>query len=848
MWRLIGLFSLLFCFVFGQPLQESISLRVKVVGKIVEEKPKKLPTNSLELEEVFIAKDLSPQLLEPPKDLETPKIKPLKEGKACGEPKDRRYFRTAVDSYLKGDLKKAESLLLDVISLQTSPFIPQAEYLLGVVYFRMGKREEALELFQSSCFAQHPYRDPACEASYALEFKIKGTPVKAESPDLWKKVYLIKVKGKLQEPDCSDTVFKDYCSYVSSFVKGEEHEDYPESTKLRRAIALFFKGDYEGALEILKGLRTKVPRYKEILSYYMGLIYVKKGNLEEAYRYALLLELTEKDLAKDIFLSMASRDPLFSRIAYKHAPKDFILRNLGVMLYNQGRYEEAYREFIRAKEYFLAALSAIKMGDYRKALSALSKLKPSRREHYLWLLETLYWLGKDAQMERVLGEIKEKYPELYREYMGWLLFKRERWEEAYKFFKDPYHKALTMFNAGRYRKVIEILKGKKDLRSRVLKAKAAVSMGNGPLARKFLKGETPQEVYLLGMSYFIEGKYKKAMEYFEKLKEDENFRIKALLKIADSHYNLGNYEKARELYRDILILYPDTRGAHEATLALAQIELQKPSQNLKLLLPEFKRLFPKSPLIPDLEFQLANLLIKEGKIQEAANILKKLTKNPNLRTKALLKLAQIEKIPSEKEKLLKEVIREGSPKEKKLATKLLKELYLKSGEFEKLADFLSKGSYQERLEALRIYISENIKKAIDLFEQLHSQNPQDEELKKLALKLYEKTKGKKYLQIASQSYDPKLRAKALYRLGLLEKKRDKRKALEHFVEVVLSAEGVEPYYSKSILQAAEILVSMKARKDASCLLEKVNPRHLTAKERKRVKILKKKLPKCEVKG
>ncbi|MDQ7082367.1 MAG: tetratricopeptide repeat protein [Aquificota bacterium] len=463
---------------------------------------------------------------------------------------------------------------------------------------------------------------------------------------------------------------------------------------------------------------------------------------------------------------------MISRIAYRVTGTREILEKTGALSYNRGNYAVAYRDFLEAGRPLLAAWSAIRAGDYELAYRALKGSGLSTRDHYLWYLETLYWTGRDQEMEEVLRSVKDRFPDLYREYMGWLLFKRERWEEASRFFTDPYHRALALYNAGRVRhEVLETLKGSEGYKERILKAKAAVSTGRGDLARRFLRGETPEEIYLMGMSHFIEERYSKAIDYFRRIKGSGAVGRRALLRIGDSLYNLGRYEEAKNVYREILKKFPDSREATEATLALAQIELQNPSQDLKTLIYEFEKKFPNSPLIPDLRYQLANLYIKEGKITKAKGILEDLMGVEPLRYKAMLKMAEIEENPARKEDLLKRIIEGGGPEERERASGLLVSLYRERGEFEKLADFLAKGGVEERKRALILYLDHNMEKAVSLFEDLIRENPESEDLKTLALSMYEKTRGKRYLEIAVGSQDPKVRAEALYRLGLVEKKR-----------------------------------------------------------------------------
>ena len=850
MWKPTKLFSVLLgaaVFAFGSTLSESISLEVKIVGKVLEEKPRLLPPERIELRDRTTYYDLSGELLEPPAYVEEVTPEPLKAGSACGEPRDRAYYRAGIRYYLRGDLRRAESRLLDVLSLQNSAFLPQSEYILGLIYARTGRERSALRFFESSCSAPHPYREAACSALYALRFKLEGEPAQVDKPSLWRVVYEIKKENRVSTPDCEGAVFRTYCSYVQDFAEGRVNEEYPESTEIRRAILLLRRGELQQARRLLRKHAGPLSRYRSVALYYLGVIAYREGNREETYRLASLLETSRPDLSRNLHLLLSRENLLYSKIAYRLTGDVKTLRSSGILSYNAGRYKVAYLELTRSGDHLLAAWAAIRDGDYRRAYRSLRLVEERNRDYYLWLLETLYWLGRDREMEGTLEKIEDEYPDLYREYMGWLLFRRGEWLKAHRFFDDPYHRALTLYNAGRYREVLEVLERGDTFKERLLKAKAAISMGDGKLARTFLREESPIEIYLIGMSYFMDGDYRKAIGYFEKILEDKTLRSRAMLRIADSHYNLGNYSRAKDIYRRILILYPDSPEAKDATLTLAQIELQRPSADLKELIGEFMRKFPGSPLIDDLRYQLAGLYLREGNRKAAKEILEDLSRRDSYRAKALIKLAQIEEDPVRKEELLREAIISGGSEEKEKATSLLMNLYLERKEFEKLADFLAQGSYEDRKRALSLYVSENLEKAVALFDSLSRENPSDEDLRRVALELYRKTKGKKYLLFARESTDPKVRAEALYRLGLLTEKKDRRKALEYYVEVVLSAEGVQPHYNRSILRASEILVSLKARKDASCLLDRLDAKYLSDSERKKVKILREKLPKCEVK-
>ncbi len=842
-------FALALCLLsFGDPLKESFNLKVRVVGRIQAEKPKLQPPPRIEVKKVHSFLDLSERLLLPPAELEKQEIKPPEGGGGCGEPTDRLKFRSAVRFYLKGDRRRARSLLYDVLSTQGSLYHAPAHYLLGLMEAEEGREEKALSFFKRSCSTAHFWRKGACGAYYGLYFKLEGEPFKQVDNPLWRSVYRIKSGKGFEEPDCSGAVFKKYCGYVSKFVRGEEGEYYRDSLSLRRAILLLKRGKREEAKEIFIKYEKPGSRWREIALYYLGVIYATEGKKDEAYRKATYLETLGSDLARELYRYISIGDPLYSRIAYGLSrEKDFLL-NSAILSYNAGRFDIAFGDFIRAGEPLYALWSAVRKGDYGLAYRVLKELNPDTEEKARWYLEVLFWNGRYEEMEKVLSRIKERFPAIYREYTGWLHFRKGDWNSAYEYFEDPYFKALSLFNAGRYREVLRILEGKKSLRERTLMARSAISLGDGKSARKYLKGDSPGEIYLRGMSYFIEGRYKRAVREFEKIKGEGELGLRALLRIGDSYYNMNMLDRARSVYREILSLHKNSPVEGDAVLALAQIELQNPTSDLEELSREFMKRFPDSPLVNDLKYQLAEFYIRKGEETKARGILEELLSVRSYRPRALLRLASLEDNPDKKEEMLREVIEIGKGNVKERATGMLMGLFVERREFEKLADFLLKGDYDDKKKALEIYMDHNLDKAVSLFDALYAENKGDEDLRRLALKMYRKTKGKKYLRIASMSSDKRIKAEALYRLGVISKKKDRRKALEYFVEVVLTAEGIQPYYNNSIMEASDILVKLKAKRDASCLLDKLDKRSLTSRELKRVKILKKRLPKCGKKG
>jgi len=853
MWKLIKLFSvLLFVLSFvsysKEELKRGFNIKVKVVGRVYEEKPKLEPPAKLKVEEEGVL-NLSNRLIEPPKEMEFADIEEIeaKGFMGCGEPEDRTNYRYGVLEFKEGNLEEAKYYLGNVISTN-SPFSGMAKYVLGIIEYRNKNEEEALKLFEDACNMPHMYREASCEAYYGLTFKLKGTPVDTDR-ELWKQVYEFYTEGESGAPDCSEVTFKNYCGYIRDFAEGRENAEYINSTRIRRAIILIREGNTQEAINILKEEIKPLKPYRDVALYYISLAYIKEGNREEAKKYISLLETFNPEYAANLYSLLSKENLIYSRLAYAiTGSREFLIRS-GKIAYNRGDYEGAYANFMQAGDYENALYSAVKMGNYKLALKVLKKWKKRNATYYRWLLESLYWLGEDDELKKVLARIRKSYPGLYREYMGWYHFKKGNWEKAYRYFADPYYKAIALFNMGEYMKVIETLKGKNDKRSRILKAKAAISVGNGKLAREFLLNDTYEEIYLKGLSYFIENRYSRAVSYFQRIPEQSELKPKALLKEADAYYNLGNISKAKEIYTKVMKEHPDSEEAMSATLALIQLELQRPEGNLKELINTFVSKYPDSPIVNDLYYQLGEIYMKDNEREKAREVYRKLV-NTEYGEKAKLRLAQLEEDEEIKIEKLRNLIKESEdPEVREEARKTLMAIFRERGDITNFAELLAQGTVEDKKEAIKAYLSVGEgDKAVDLFNSIVEEGYIDEDLRKISIDIYTVTNDTKYLSYAKDSEDDETKARAYYLAGMHYKNEgDKKKALEEFVTVTILTPDIQPYYNRSILESVDILISMKARKDAACLLEKLNPETLSEKERGKYKYYKDKLPPCEVK-
>ena len=845
MWKLTGLFSivLLIFFATAQQIKKEFDVKVEFVDKVYEEKPRLEPPDKLLFSQ---AKELnlSYLILEPPKAMEFIPVKPVEKPSvvSCGEAKDAVAYRLGVDYYLKGKYELAEEELGKVILMPNSSYRPMAQYVLGIIAYSKNQREKALELFKDSCSISHMYQKAACEAYYALHFTLKGS-VPENKNNLWKAVKSLK-GGKEEEPDCEGVVFIEYCRYVKDFSQGIINPLYKDSTTLRRGIGEYFKGNFEGAKNIFNPYSLPGKNYRHVALYYMALMEYKAGNKDQAIRYASILETIDQALAKNLYDLLSEKDVYLSRVLYTITGDKAFLEKAGIIAYNSKNYAIALSNFLESGNVKYATYSAVKMGDYKRVVEFLKDRKKDKEE-YLWYLEALSWSGGD--LEKALSEISTVYPNLYKEYSGWEKFRRGDWLGALSLLEDPYYKALALYNLRRYKEVIDILASRRDEKARILKARSALMLGDSKLARSFLKEESSEEIYLIGISYFLEGDYSRAARFLEKVPADSPLRAKALLRLGDSYYNLGNIEKAKESYYQVLRSFPDSQWARQATIALLDFAGKDLSdEELEKLLADFMAKEKNPP--PEIIYQYAILQEKKGNKREAERRLIQLLDTP-LKYKAILKLAELEEDPSKKLVLFYKVYKESPlEEERKRARDELIKIYTSAGDKKSLADLLSEGDVKDKVKAIGIYLSiGETKSALSLSKELMASGYRDEEFEIYLLELYKKTNDNSLIQYLTKSPNKGTRGNAIYLLGIdLLKKGDKKQALENFVDISLNYKG-EPFYNRAVLEGTKILIDLGARKDASCMLDRFDKNNASSEEIKLYNTLKQRLPKCEVK-
>ncbi len=867
MWKRIGLFSFLFLFFVlsfngsESGIPKKLLINVEVVSQFNVDKPLPFVPSKLSIPSIGPL-DLSKYVLESPKELEVMPIqKPPDNALSCGQPEDLIYYRNLVRDYYENNYYDALKNFNKLSRYSASVYFTMGSYVMGIIEQNRNNLDTAKNLFFRACSYTNIYQQGACDAYYGLSLKLSRNYNLIQSSTyhsgLWKTVLdILNSKSTLETHNCQNYVFKNYCSYINAFVKGEVlYGPYQNSLYFRKGIVSYYNNDLKKAKSIFEdiyknyNLRTK-ERYMAL--YYLALIDLKENHLNEAMQKAVMIEniYPGSDEALNLYSLISTESYENAEIASLLAGnKSALLTKIAaIKAYNEVDYNYSLILFNKIKDYKDGVYACAKLNDFKCVLNELRHLNRKDEFYYTWLLESYYRLGDLMALKDTLSDevFDIRYKSLKDEYLGWYYFKQKDWDKALTYFNSDYYKAIVLFNKGDYQGVINLLKNDTSERSKILLAKAYLSLGEPSKVFDVIKNpKTDEEKYLYGIAYFIENDFEKALSYFSAVASSNSSLNKAaLLKLGDTYYNMGSTDKALLIYKKVVDDFPNSKEAMEAAYDIISSNVKNPSKDVKIAIEDFLKRYPNSPFSNDLKYQLANIYAKEGNTDTAKILLSQITSGP--RVKALLKIATLTNNPAKKESLLKQVINEGDPKEKEEAIKLLTEFYVSQNEPQKAAELYEMGQSEDDLiKAYELYISNNnLNKARDILDKL-IKTYNDDKVKKLALNSFSTFKDPSLLEFSSSSTDDKVKAESYFLLGnYYANKKLYKEALKNYLSVVLLTPDQKDLVKSSILRSVNILIKLHAYEDASCLLNRLDESSLSNKELIRVKLLKKKLPVC----
>ena len=883
--------------VFANIKLPDVVFPLEITAQKQEKKERLLPPKRLNID--INAKIENPKIKPAyPVDLEPITADIKKEKTFLGIPKEKADFNDLVDYFINGNFLFLEDKAPAFMKkYPKSKYLPIVYYMLGYAYFKTDDLKKSLSYFEKSCNLNSYVKDTACVsgAAVALETdnlenakkllkKVNNNSLEAE---FLKRIVSILKEDKplntVKDINCEeiDISFVNYCRYLKLhyiaqtnpqlFIKKYQPvKNYEKILQILKGFAFLTINDVKNAEKVFKNYLNTYGRadlYSTYPIYGLMIISIKKGNIKNVIDNIGSLEIRDKKLAQKLYIKIGLE--YFKKGKYDDAlaffqealtvypeNKNILKKAIGITAYNAGYYDYAYNIFKQIHEpkyYLYTAFTLLKLKNYPEAEFYLTKAYKEASDNNIkltalkYLADIYYFKNDDKKLIETLKLIAKYDPDFAANMLGWYFFKKKMYNEAYKAFTDNYMKAVSAFNMGKTDLAYKLIKNNKDRKSLFLKAYIYLKKMNFDKARKILKylSDGNDEIakqagYLYAYSYFSNEEYDKAYKAFKKYAEkykDTPFGKRALLRMADSLFNMGKEEEAKKIYTEFIEKYSGTKEAIDAAYLLTLLEAKGKTkdENVEKQIENFIKKYPHYPKINLLKIQLAEIYFENNKPQKAIKLLEEVVKtNTPESEQALYKLGyynyKLGNKSKAKEYFIEYLLKYPQGKLSIPVKQLLATIYEQEGKYEeaiKLYSSLPKTDENIYKIALLYFKSGNYLEAKKNFETLYVKYPKYKSdiayyLGIIQLKLGNYDEAKRYFLEAIKSSDYKKVAESHYLLGTIyEKEGDLEDALNEYINVIYLYSQDKNLTFKSRIKAAKILKKEGKPIEAACMIQPV---------------------------
>lgn len=881
------LFFILFINSYGNINLPEVYFPLEITSKILEEKPFREAPKYIELKYFNEEVDLN-RYIEPFKPLyvNLPLYTIEKPTSYLGIPPSNALLSEAIDYFNNRDFLFAKSNLETFIEkYQDNKYLYYAYYLLGVTKFNLGEIKESEPLLFKSC--QMVNIKEICLSAAIVNIilgdfeKSKSilSQLNQDSDVIFYKSVLDLLNNKkvdLSQINCDnlDIGSIEYCKYmkkyfffkVANYTKvldikvDEKLKDLKLQSDILDGYSLFFLKDYSKAAEIFDKLIQKTSN-----GYIYNLSLYGKALIHQDYikDYAYILETRDEYLAYNLYLKLGNSyfqkgkflDAFIffqKAINLSNTNKTYLKKAIATSLYNIGNYEYALKFFSdltkETKElnvYLYAGLSAYQLKDFSKAKEFLENAIDTenlqiKKIALIYLVEVYFLNKEDEKFVDTIDKLKDIDSVEAYNLLGWYFFENQDYQNAYKSFRDNYMKAVSAFNAGDVQTAKNLVQMRGDNKSKFLSAYIQIKEGNIEKAQEILKDissgfdELSEKAnYLYAYLYFSSENYQKAVETFKNFidkykNKDDSYTKKAILRLADSYYNLGEKDLARSIYADFIKRYSNTKDGIDAAYNLILLESKDQLENQEETIKHFIEKYPDYPLVDNLKLQLASLYKEKGKIEDAIKIYKEIAQSNSKESNfAKYKLAEsyYKMNDTEKAKFLLLDILNKNPDDVN-AKLLLGEIYEKENKYDDAINIYATIKDNDDIKfkiAKLLILKDDYQTAIDNLKYLLDKYPEKSNeisfyIGKAYFLMNNFDNATDYLLNGQKSSNYQDAAESYYLLGLIYKNKDLNKALNFFLNTIYLYPDAKEITAKARLEAADILIKFKKLKEASCLI------------------------------
>ncbi|WP_456384759.1 tetratricopeptide repeat protein [Persephonella sp.] len=904
-----------------------VTFPIEIITEKIEKKPVLQPPDSLQLGEKLEIKLFVEEFRPiPPYNVKPPVIQLKKPSAFLGLPEENALMADSIDDFLNGRYLFAKEKLEKLVKKYPDvPFITDAYYLLGLVYLNLGEPEKAQEAFSQGCGkdSMTPSKDYSCLASAIMHLQVYQTEeaekalrridMSNDNTLFWHSVVLAQMMkpheaySLVKDIKCEnlDINFIDYCRYMKGYLLFAQKQyekalealnklDKPEYYRhllLLKGFAYLNLGNYTRASayfrKFLEGYGS-VEKISDYAIYGLGIIDIKTGNTQDAIERAGILEARDPSLAQNLYIKIAEEladrgDFKTAFVILQKSAKtgnryiDYLRKKLAITAYNTGNYQYAYLMFkeINTPLFNLyAGYALLKLGrpvEAKKYFEKAAQLAedPQIKEKALKYLADIYFqLRQFRDYLETVKQIKQYDPEYAADLLGWYFFVKKEYRKAYLAFNDPYMKAVSAFNANMLKEAYQIVKDRKDRKSRFLMAYIYLKKEKLDRARQILKelakgdDEIAKEAgYLYAYSFFSEEDYERAAKAFREyaLKyPDTGLGRQAILRMADSYYNLGQIDRAREIYRKFIQKYSNTPEAIDAAYQLTLLEMKGSTGDVAQQIESFIKKYPNYPFVNLLKIQLADYYLEKKEYDRAEQIYRELINNDIKESDyAYYKLGYLYYTKGEPEtavKILEEYLKKYPKGEFSITAKtLLVKIYQELGQIDNAIAVLKQmpDTDENRFKLAVLYYEKgDLTEAKNYFEDIYTRFPKYRNdiayyLGKIQLQLGHPELALKYLEEAVGGKDYFHVAESYFLLGVIYQREGKlENALNNYVNVIYLYPEAKEFVIKARLKAAEIMKETGQKKEAACMIKPLSGEKLDERLEKTLEKIKKGLPEC----
>ncbi len=522
------------------------------------------------------------------------------------EQAEQVQFQKGVAYFSQKKFDNASPYFKSLLQLKSSTYNDDVAYYLGFISFAEKKYTEALGLFTSIkesnaykytipfylSFINHELGNSTIAIKFAEEY-LKGN-------DKAHLVEMLQLMGSLYFNAGNSTKVVDV--YEQLISKGIVLNNIQ---KFELGTSYFQTSKYNKAIQQLNPLSSKMDSIGLNAMYILAQSYLgvnQKANARNSFGFCISGKISEPKMELAQFY--------YSKLSFELGFEDLAMSELASFLINY----PSSKYLAEANNIMFSHYA--KTNNFKKAISLLSAsntiavIDPAikARVYYgrgMELINELAYKQADEMMKIAYQQKDRSYsgPSIF--WRGELAYRSEQYDQAINFFSN-------YLNLG------------------------SVALG---------EANEGNALYSIGYAYFEKEEYKKALSYFEKIKQgslEEKNDIKGEVQvlIADCYFMLKNIQKAKSLYTSIYQHGSD--GADYALFQLSLIEGIKSLQGKISLLKEAEKKYPNSDYRPLIYMELADTYLSEEQFESAIPYLQQIPqlvdKDDEMIPDAMLKL------------------------------------------------------------------------------------------------------------------------------------------------------------------------------------------------------------------